>query len=282
MIERSFGRTGRSVPIVGQGTWNVPVRGHARDGAIASLRAGIERGMTHIDTAEMYGDGAAETLVGEAIAGLNRADLFIVSKVVPSHASYDGTLRACEASLKRLGTPYLDCYLLHWRGSHPLADTMRALEKLVADGRIRSLGVSNFDVADLREALGVLRNEPIACNQVLYHLGERTIEDHEVPYCRDNDIAIVAYTPFGRGDWVDAPGADVLEAIARKHSVTAHTVILAFLTREEHVFAIPKAASLEHMRDNAAGGDLRLSADEIAKIDQAFPRSRRRGGIPTL
>lgn len=279
---RPFGRTGRSVSIVGQGTWNVPVRGRAREAAIASLRAGIDRGMTHIDTAEMYGDGAAEMLVGEAIAVIPRENVFVVSKVLPSNATYDGTLRACEQSLERLKTSYLDSYLLHWRGGYPLAGTMRALERLVADGRIRSLGVSNFDVADLREAQAALSSEPIACNQVLYHLGERTVEEHEVPFCRENGIAIVAYTPFGRGDWTDAPGAATLAAIAGRHNVTAHAVILAFLTREEHVFAIPKAASIMHVGENAAAGELRLSTDEIIAIERAFPRSRRRGGIPTL
>jgi diketogulonate reductase-like aldo/keto reductase len=176
MIARPFGSGFPEVPIIGQGTWNVALRGSARDEAIRSLHAGIELGMVHIDTAEMYGDGGAETLVGEAIAGLPRERLFLVSKVLPSNASFNGTIKACHASLKRMRVDYLDCYLLHWRGSVPLSETMRALEKLVADGAIRSLGVSNFEVDDLREAQAVLKRERIACNQVLYHLGERTIE----------------------------------------------------------------------------------------------------------
>jgi diketogulonate reductase-like aldo/keto reductase len=281
MIERAFGSGGRNVPIVGQGTWNVPLRA-GRDAAIRALRAGIDAGMVHIDTAEMYGDGGAETFVGDAIADLPREALFLVSKVLPSNASYAGTIAACERSLRRLRTDYLDCYLLHWRGGTPLAETMRAMETLAAEGKIRTLGVSNFDVADLQEAQAALTRERIACNQVLYHLGERTVEAHELPYCREHGIALVAYTPFGRGDWSDANGARDLAAIATAHGVTAHAVILAFLTRTDGTFAIPKAASVEHVRANAAGGELRLNSDEIATIERAFPLRARRGGLPTL
>jgi diketogulonate reductase-like aldo/keto reductase len=282
VLTRAFGRGGAAVPVIGQGTWNVPLRGAARDEAIRALRAGVELGMVHIDSAEMYGDGGAEALVGEAIAGLPREQLFLVSKVLPYNASYAGTIAACHASMQRMRVDYLDCFLLHWRGGEPLAETMRALEKLVADGDIRALGVSNFDVDDLREAQAVLKSGRIACNQVLYHLGERSIEAHEVPYCREAGIAVVAYTPFGRGDWHDAPGAAELDRIAKAHGVSPHAVILAFLTREEGTFAIPKAATLAHVRENAAAGEFRLSAAEIAAIDRAFPVRRRRGGLPTL
>jgi diketogulonate reductase-like aldo/keto reductase len=269
------------VPVIGQGTWNVALRGNARDASIRALRAGIELGMLHIDTAEMYGDGGAESLVGEAIAGLPREELFLVSKVLPSNASYKGTIAACHASLKRMRIDYLDCYLLHWRGSEPLAETMRALEQLVRDGSIRALGVSNFDVADLQEAQAALTREKIACNQVLYHLGERTIEAHEIPYCEQHGIATVAYTPFGRGDWRDAPGASVLARIGAARGVSDHAVILAFLTRGPLSFTIPKASNLAHVGDNAAGA-LRLSDAEFAAIDQAFPARKRRGGLPSL
>ena len=282
MIDRGFGPLARKVPIVGQGTWNLPVRGARGDDAKRALRRGIELGMTHIDTAEMYGDGASERLIGEAIRGVPREKLFLVSKVLPSNATRRGTIRACEVSLERLGTAYLDCYLLHWRGDVPLEETMGALEQLVDDGKIRSLGVSNFEVADLEEARGVLRRHPLACNQVLYHLGERTIEEHELPYCVEHDIAVVAYTPFGRGDWEDRAGAHVLEEIARKRGVTARAVILAFLTRGPQTFAVPKASSVEHVEENATAGDLRLDDDEIARIDRAFPVKKRRGGLPTL
>jgi diketogulonate reductase-like aldo/keto reductase len=282
VIVRPFGPLDREVTIVGQGSWNIPIRGARAEEAKRALRRGIELGMLHIDSAEMYGDGASEELIGDAIRDLPREELFIVSKVLPSNATFRATMRACEASLKRLGTDYLDCYLLHWRGSTPLSETMRAMEQLVNDGKIRSLGVSNFDVADLEEAESVLETEAIACNQVLYHLGERTIEDHEMPYCRERDIAIVAYTPFGRGDWSDQPGAQTLESIARSHGATARQVILAFLTREPDVFTIPKASTVAHVEENARGGDLRLTDDEIRAIDRAFPVRRRRGSLPSL
>ncbi len=215
-------------------------------------------------------------------AGCRASSCSSSRKSLPSHATFDGTIRACEASLRRLETSYLDCYLLHWRGSVPLAETMRALERLVTDGKIRALGVSNFDVADLEEAQAALEREPIACNQVLYHLGERTVETHELPFCRDRRIAIVAYTPFGRGDWSDGPGASTLADIGRKHGATPHQVILAFLTRDPNVFTIPKAATVGHVEQNAAAGDLRLDAEDVAAIDRAFPIRPRRGGIPTL
>jgi len=282
MIARPFGAGFPNVPIVGQGTWNVPLRGNARDAAIASIRSGVELGMLHIDTAEMYGDGGAESLVGEAIQGLPREQLFLVSKVLPSNASFEGTIAACHASMKRMRVDYLDCYLLHWRGSEPLEATMRALEQLVADGAIRSLGVSNFDVSDLEAAQSALTREKIACNQVLYHLGERSIEAHEIPFSQTAGIATVAYTPFGRGDWEDAPGATELQRIAKTHGVTAHAIVLAFLTRGDLTFAIPKAASGTHVRENAAAGDVRLTPAEIAAIDGAFPARKRRGGLPTL
>lgn len=282
MITHAFGATGRDVPVVGQGTWNVPLRGAGGDEAKRALRRGIELGMVHVDTAEMYGDGGAERVVGEAIRGLPRERLFVVSKVLPYNAGYAGTLAACERSLARLKTDYLDCYLLHWRGSIPLRETMRALEHLLDEGKIRSLGVSNFAVSDLEEAQAALTHAKLACNQVLYHLGERTVEEHELPWCRAHGVALVAYTPFGRGDWTDRSGAGVLEEIGRAHGVGARAVILAFLTRDPLAFAIPKASTIAHVEENASAGELRLSDDEIARIDAAFPVRKRRGGIPTL
>jgi diketogulonate reductase-like aldo/keto reductase len=282
VIARPFGPTGASVPVIGQGTWNVPARGAAADAAKAALRAGVARGMVHIDTAEMYGDGAAEELVGAAIAGLPRESLFIVSKVLPSNATAQGTIAACERSLRRMKLDYLDCYLLHWRGTVPLRETMHGLERLVADGKIRALGVSNFDVDDLKEAQAALEREPIACNQVLYHLNERTIEDHEIPYAREHDIATVAYTPFGRGAYERAPGYATLVEIAQRRGATPAQVVLAFLTRAPDTFAIPKAATVAHTEENAGAGDLQLDAAEIAAIDRAYPAGRRRGGLPSL
>jgi len=251
--------------------------------AVRALRVGIELGMTHIDTAEMYGDGRAEEIVGEAIAGMPRDSVFVVSKVLPQHGSYEGTIKACEGSLRRLGLDFLDVYLLHWRGSHPLEQTMSALEHLADTGKIRALGVSNFDVDDLKEAQAALTRHPIACDQVLYHLQERHAERFVLPYCQANNIALVAYSPFGHGEFPSARSRDgkVLEAIGQRHNVTARQVALAFLTRLEGTFAIPKAESEAHVRENAAAGDVRLTPEEIKAIDAAFP-IREAAELPTL
>ena len=271
MRTRRFGRTPFEVSIVGQGTWPTPNRD--------ALRRGIELGMTHVDTAEMYGDGRSEEIVGEAIAPYPRESLFIVSKVLPSNGTASGVARACDRSLRRLKTDYLDCYLLHWRGDVDLAETMQALETLVDRGKIRSLGVSNLDPWDLREASAALRNAPIACNQVLYNLGERTPEAHELPWARDDASAFVAYTPLARPR--SPTGEDVLGAIAARHAVTSEAVALAFLARDPLTFVIPKANTLAHVETNAAAGDLMLDAGEIAEIDAAYPRRERVGPLPT-
>jgi diketogulonate reductase-like aldo/keto reductase len=276
--QRKFG-SGPSVSVIGQGTWYLD-RGD-RKGAVAALRRGIELGMTHIDTAEMYGD--AELVIADAIAG-QRDEVFLVSKVLPSNASRRGTITACERSLKRLNTDRLDCYLLHWRGSYPLSETVAAFEDLVRAGKIRCWGVSNFDVDDLDELLDVAGEGKIACNQVLYHLKERAIEHAVIPWCERHGVAVVAYSPFGHNDF-PAPrskGRDVIDTIARQHGATARQVALAFLTRSEHVFAIPKAASAEHAADNAAAGGLTLSESEIDALDQAFPRGPRPRSLPML
>lgn len=278
MRKRQFGPLEQQIPIVGQGTWKMDDSDHGADKAEKALKLGIELGMTHIDTAEMYGNGSAEEIISQAIQNAPRESLFIVSKVLPSNASFQKTIEACDRSLKRLGIDYLDCYLLHWRGSIPIGETMRALEKLVDDGKIRSLGVSNFDVEDLEEAQEHLQKHPIVCNQVLYHLGERGIERALMPYCKERNIAIVGYTPFGSGR---LPGADTesgaaLHAVARKHDASPRQIILAFLTRHDGLFTIPKASEPDHVRDNAAAGDLVLSDDDIAAIDTAFPAPKRR------
>jgi len=240
---------------------------------IAALRAGIARGLTHIDTAEMYGSGSAEELIAEAIRDIPRRDLFIVSKVLPQHASHAGTLRACEQSLRRLRTDHLDVYLLHWRGSVPLADTLGALEELVDQGKIRALGVSNFDVPDLEEARRLLRRHPIACNQVLYHLGERHIDADLVPYCAQHDIAVVGYSPFGHGRFPSerSAGGRALAVVAARHGATPRQVALAFLSREPPLFTIPKASTVAHAEENAGALGLVLDARDLAELDAAFP-----------
>ena len=266
MERRKFGSTGVDVPVIGQGTWEI-----GRE-AVKTLREGLDLGLTHIDTAEMYGNGRAEELVGEAIAG-RRDEVFLVSKVLPSNASYEGTLRACEGTLRRLQTDHLDVYLLHWESSYPIGDTMRAMERLIDERQIRFAGVSNLDVAATKAAQAALRHHKLACNQVLYHLHERGIERKLIPYCAEQGIAVVAYTPFGRTDWVrlKTPAGKVLAEIARKNGRTVRQVVLNFLTRWPHVFAIPKADKVEHMRENAGGADWRLSAEDVAAIDRAFP-----------
>ena len=281
MKHEIFGPTGRSVPLIGQGSWFIE-SGDRRQ-AVAALQRGIERGMTHIDTAEMYGDGAAEQLVGEAIAG-RRDAVFLVSKVLPHHASRQGTVAACERSLRALGTDHLDVYLLHWRGPHPLAETFAAFERLRQDGKIGAWGVSNFDVNDLDEALAVAGPGRIACNQVLYHLGERAIEHAVTPWCQRHGVAVVAYSPFGHGEFPRAtsPGGRVLADIAVAHHATPRQVALTFLVRQPGVFTIPKAASAVHAEDNAGAGALVLSEDEIARIDAAFPRGPQPDYLPMI
>jgi diketogulonate reductase-like aldo/keto reductase len=267
------------VPVIGQGTWYID-RGD-RGSAVAALCRGTDPGMTHIDTAEMYGD--AELVIAEAIAG-RRDDIFLVSKVLPSNASRRGTITACERSLARLKTDRLDCYLLHWRGSYPLAETVAAFEQLVSAGKIRSWGVSNFDTDDLNEMLAVAGKSKIACNQVLYHLGERAIEHAVIPWCEQHGVAVVGYSPFGHNDFPQrrSKGGEMLQAIADAHGASPRQVALSFLTRETSVFAIPKASSEEHAADNAAAGKLALSHDEIAALDKAFPRGPRPRSLPML
>jgi len=276
---RRFGRGGPEIAPIGQGTWYID-RGD-RTAAIAALRRGLDLGMTHIDTAEMYGD--AEPLVAEAIDG-RRDEVFLVSKVLPSNASRSGAIAACERSLKRLKTDRLDCYLLHWRGKVRLADTVAAFEELVAAGKIRSWGVSNFDAGDLWELLKVAGPGRIACNQVLYHLRERAIEHAVVPWCEAHGVAVTAYSPFGHDEFPEPRSAEgrLLQAIAGAHGATPRQVALAFLTRRPSLFAIPKAADAAHAADNAAAASLRLSDEEIAAIDQAFPLGPEPASLPML
>jgi diketogulonate reductase-like aldo/keto reductase len=279
MKHKKFGTTGHDVSVIGQGTWYID---HGdRKQAVAALRRGIDLGMTHIDTAEMYGD--AELVIAEAIAG-RRDETYLVSKVLPSNASRRGTIAACERSLTRLKTDRLDCYLLHWRGNISLAETVAAFEQLVSAGKIRSWGVSNFDADDLDELLGVAGEGKIACNQVLYHLQQRAIEHAVIPWCAKHGVAVVAYSPFGHNDFpkpASASGA-VLQTIVKRRGVSARQIALAYLAREPNVFAIPKASSAEHAADNAAAGDLVLSAEDIAALDKAFPRGPKPRGLPML
>ena len=274
MKHKHFGKHGPLVPVIGQGTWPVP--------DLAALRHGIALGMTHIDTAEMYGDGESEAIVGKAIAGTPRESLFIVTKVLPHNATSKGVVRACDRSLRRLHTEYVDCYLIHWRGDVAIEETLGAMEGLVADGKAKSIGVSNFDTWDLRESAAALKTQRIACDQVLYNLRERTVEDHELPWTAEYGCAVVAYSPLGNPVLGPRhPGFDVLERIGRAHRATAHAIALAFLIRDPSVFAIPKASSIEHVEANARAGEIRLSMDDVAAIEAAFPKRERVGALPT-
>lgn len=273
MSTRKFGYTDESVSIIGQGTWQVPESGNARKEAIDSLRRGAELGLTHIDTAEMY--GRAEEVIQEALIGIDRSKLYIVSKVLPSNATYTGTISALEKSLKRLKLDYLDCYLLHWRGSFPLCDTLAAMEKLQKDGKIKSFGVSNFDVDDLKEAIDCLSTGRLACNQVLYNLDNRGIERKLIPFCQKNEIALVGYTPYGTIPGAKSSEYKELETIAKAHEATVRQVVLAFLTRLDGTFTIPKASKMKHVEENAGALKLKLSDADIAKIDELYPAPKR-------
>ncbi len=286
MIKRKFGWTDVEVPIVGQGTWLIEGgSSHLRDNnnnnqlAINTLRIGLELGMTHIDTAEMYGNGRAEQLVGEAIAAGKREDVFLASKVLPSNASYERTIRSCRQSLKRLKTDYLDLYLLHWpSSSYPISETMKAMEKLVSEGMVRYIGVSNFGVEELKEAEKALHNERIACNQVLHHLGYRGMEKSILPYCAKQEIAVVGYSPFGHNGSLFSSSLQsnnkrrLLEGIAIRHGKTPRQVALNFLTsRHPNIFTIPKTSNPNHVRENSESVGWSLAEDEVASINKAFP-----------
>ena len=267
---RRFGPTGREVSVIGQGTWDME---RAERGTVsAALQRGIDLGMTHIDTAAMYGSGAAEEIVGEAISG-RREEVFLVSKVLPENASLEGTIKACQGSLARLR-----------RGSYQLEDTIEAFDELEADGKILSWGVSNFDEQDLEETLDIAGAGAWACDQVLYHLEERAIEHAVLPWCEKHGVAATAYSPFGHGRFPgpDTPGGRLLKEIADAHNATPRQVALRFLVRRPLVFAIPKASNPKHAAENAGAGSLHLTEEELARIDKAFPRKPRPRELPVL
>jgi diketogulonate reductase-like aldo/keto reductase len=279
MHKRPFGPLGIDVPVIGLGTWHLDEADPAA--AEAALRAGLDLGMLHIDTAEYYG-AAVEALVGRVIAA-RRQQVFLVSKIMPHDATRRGTVTTCEKDLKRLGTDYLDCYLIHWPGSHPLEDSIDGLEELHASGKIRAWGVSNFDEPLLAKVLKIAGPGRLACNQVLYHLQQRTIEHLVVPWCEAHGVAVVGYTPFGEGQFPPAgQSGQLLASLAAKHGGTPRQVALAFLTRRDSVFAIPKSSSADHVRENAGAAALKLDESELAALDRAFPLGPRRRGVAML
>jgi diketogulonate reductase-like aldo/keto reductase len=282
MQHRQFGSTNHEVAVIGQGTWYD--KRDDRKSAIAALRRGLDLGMTHIDTAEMYLSGEAEKWVGEAI--LHRRDeIFLVSKVLPRNASRKGTLTACERSLSRLGTDRIDCYLLHWQsGDHPLRDTIDAFQQLQAEGKILSWGVSNFDAKDLQEVRSLAGNDGPVCDQVLYHLKERAVEHAVGPWCETHHSALVAYSPFGHDDFPSphTPAGRLLKQIAEENCATPRQVALRFLLRRPFSFVIPKSSGIVHTSENAGAGDLELTAAQIECLDKAFPLGPEPRTLPML
>jgi len=279
--KRRFGPLDVDVPIVGLGTWQM--ERDDREQCIRAIRRAIDLGMTHIDSAELYGRGRVEEIVGEALAGY-RNDVFLASKVHPDHATYPGTLLACEKSLRRLRTDRLDLYLLHWRGTLPLEETFRAFEALRADGKIRAWGVSNFDVADLEESIQLVGEGKIACNQVLYHLEERNAEHLLQIFCQRHRIAFVGYSPLGSGSFPgpDTTGGRLLESIAASLGVSARAVAIAFRVRRAGTFTIPKSSSSRHVGELVLAGALELTPEHVRAIDEAFPLPPPKSQLPVI
>jgi diketogulonate reductase-like aldo/keto reductase len=259
---------GTEVPALGQGTWHMGESASVAKAEVAALKLGIELGMMLIDTAEMYGNGRAEELVAEATQG-QRDKLFIVSKVYPHNASRAGVPAACERSLKRLRTDRIDLYLLHWRGSHPLAETVEAFEKLRAEGKIRYWGVSNFDISDMQALLRLPGGDQCASNQVLYHVGSRGIEYELLPWCTEHRVPLMAYSPVGQGGRLLQSHA--LATVAKRHQATPAQIAIAWTMRHGNVISIPKASTPRHVRENAGVGAITLTDDDLAVIDAAHP-----------
>jgi diketogulonate reductase-like aldo/keto reductase len=270
--------SGQKMPVLGQGTWGFGERGKGRAEAVAALRAGIDLGMTLIDTAEMYGEGGAEEIVGEAIAG-RRDEVFLVSKVYPHNASRKGTIAACERSLKRLATDRIDVYLLHWRGGEKLADTIAAFETLRRDGKIGSYGVSNFDTDDMAELWQVPGGAAATTNQVLYNLTRRGAEWDLLPWCREHGVPIMAYSPIEQGRML---GNVELKNLAEKRGITPAQLALAWLLHQDGVIVIPKAGRLDHLRENAAALTIKLTRDDLAALDRAFPPPKKKKPLEML
>jgi diketogulonate reductase-like aldo/keto reductase len=259
--------SGETVPILGQGTWHMAEDPRRRKDEITALRAGIDLGLTLIDTAEMYADGEAEALVGEAIDG-RRSEVFLVSKVLPENATERGTVAACERSLGRLGTNYLDLYLLHWRGNVPLKATLEAFAVLIAAGKIRHWGVSNFDVDDMDDLWDTPGGRTVSTDQILYNLTRRGIEYRLMPWCRRHRIPMMAYSPVEQGRLLGHPA---LRRVAERHRATPAQVALAWLLRQDGVIAIPKAGTVDHVHENCRALDLELTQQDLVALDRAFP-----------
>lgn len=259
--------SGRVIPALGLGTWRMGEDARQRQTEIMALQQGLDLGMTLIDTAEMYGEGGAEEVIAEAIVN-RRSQVFLVSKVYPHNASRRSAVAACERSLKRLQTDYLDLYLLHWRGSLPLAETLEAFQQLQQAGKIRDYGVSNFDLDDMEEAMSLAGGDAIATNQVLYNLMRRGVEWDLLPWCRQHNLPIMAYSPVEQGRLLKQPA---LRTIAQQRNVTPAQIAIAWLLHQQDVIVIPKASSITHVEQNRGAADLQLTTDELEALDVAFP-----------
>lgn len=271
-------RSGPELPALGLGTWQMGESARRRDAEVRALRLGLELGVTLIDTAEMYASGGAERVVARAIEG-RRDEVLLVSKVLPQNASRTGTLRAAERSLKRLETDRIDLYLLHWEGSHGLDETYEAFERLVEQGKIRSYGVSNFDTDAMESSERLPAGRKVAANQVIYNLARRGIEYSLLRWCRERDVAVMAYSPLEQGR---IPASRAVEAVARRHGCSPYQAALAWTLREPGVVAIPKASRLEHVRENVAAREIRLGAEDLAELDRDFPPPRRETPLEML
>lgn len=276
--------SGLPIPVLGQGTWRMGEDPSKRKAEVAALRLGLDLGMTLIDTAEMYGEGGAEEVVGEAISDHSRVEVFVVSKVYPHNATRRGAIEACTRSLRRLKTDYIDLYLLHWRGDVPLAETLEAFHKLKEAGKIRDYGVSNFDVDDMEEAFALPGGDQIASNQVLYNLAHRGIEWDLIPWCTARRIPVMAYSPVGHKSTEQKQmlGHSTIKAIASRHGITPAQVALAWLLRQPGIVAIPKSSRSEHIRENRAALDGELTGKDIEELDEAFPPPNRKIPLETL
>lgn len=270
--------SGDAVPSLGLGTWRMGEQARKRGEEIAAIRLGLDLGMIVLDTAEMYGDGATELLVGEAIAK-RRDDVFLVSKVLPSHARRKQVMEACTSSLERLGTDYLDLYLLHWRGRTPLRETVEAFTQLVSEGKIRRWGVSNFELTDMEELLATPDGSAVSCNQVLYNLRRRGIEFDLLPWCQERGIPVMAYSPVEQGELLRHKA---VKRIASRVGATPAQLCLAWVLREPSVIAIPKAGTREHVRENQGSLGIRLSDSDLRELDEAFPPPREAQPLETL
>ncbi|MEL7143869.1 MAG: aldo/keto reductase [Cyanobacteria bacterium J06643_4] len=268
MIELS---SGQFMPKLGMGTWRMGENKRRFDDEVKALRHGLSLGLSLIDTAEMYGEGGAEEVVGAAIAG-KRSDVFLVSKVYPHNASREGAIAACERSLKRLNTDYIDLYLLHWRGSEPLADTLDAFDTLKQAGKICDYGVSNFDVDDMEEAMQLPTGKQIVTNQILYNLSRRGVEHDLLPWCQRQNVAVMAYSPIEQGRLL---GNKTLEKIGKAKGVSGAQVAIAWLLHRENIIVIPKSSRIEHIEQNVAAQKIKLSPEDMAELDTAFPAPAR-------